>query len=380
VQLSTRIRSVAIATGVGLACARVCSAQETPDDQTLATLLRWFGDSNHVSVRSAVGDYSVPLANGTGLMLHWNNEKVTVPGITGAPGSQEAIDAITTASHPISGNPYADFVKVRNELQAEMSKGGAAVSYYHSSEVDYLAQQVAARYARDLRGQQLNLSVGTSYGWDQIDPVENVNNPVAPATKNTLHANAVATEVLSPASVLRVGVEVDHVEGLQHNPYRRVYAGGTSVPENQPTNRLRRDAFVKFNQYLANRSSLKFSYRFYNDDWGVMSHETGAQLSQYLTSGLNVQYRYRWYTQTAADFYRAEYLTTNGVDGYLTGDYRLGPLSSHLFDVTLQMDLGVLAASSRAFRHLGVTLDYGRYFNSNNYSADILETGVDFRF
>jgi hypothetical protein len=380
VQLSPSIRSVAFATGVGLACARVCSAQETPDDQVMATLLRLFGDSNHVTVRSAVGDYSMPFQNGVGMTLHWNNEKVTVPGISAPPGSQEAIDAITTASHPISGNPYADYVKVRNELQAEVSKGGGAVSYYHSSEVDYLAQQIAVRYARDLAGQQVNVSVGTSYGWDAIDPVENVNNPVAPATKTTLHGNVVATDILGPTSVLRVGVEMDHVEGLQHNPYRRVYAGGTSVPENHPSSRLRRDAFLKFNQYLANRSSLKFSYRFYDDDWGVLSHEAGAQLSQYLTSGLNVQYRYRWYTQTPADFYRAEYLTTNGVDGYLTGDYRLGPLSSHLFDVTLQMDLGVLASSSRSLRHLGVSLDYGRYFNSNNYSADILETGVDFRF
>jgi hypothetical protein len=48
--------------------------------------------------------------------------------------------------------------------------------------------------------------------------------------------------------------------------------------------------------------------------------------------------------------------------------------------MTLQFDLGVLASGSRSLRHLGLTLDYGRYFNSSNYSADILETGVDFRF
>jgi hypothetical protein len=332
-------------------------------------------------VRSAVGDYSVPLGKGgTDLSLHWNNERVTVPGIAAPPGSQEAVDAITTASRPISGNPYQDFVKVRNELQGELARGNAAMSYYHSSESDYLAQQIAARYARDLAGQQYNLALGTSYGWDRIDPLRNVNTTAQPASKTTLHANAIATDVLGPTTVLRVGVEMDHVDGLQHNPYRRVYAGGTSVPENHPSRRERRDAFLKLNQYFANRSSLKFSYRFYQDDWGIVSHETGAQLSQYLTSGMNVQYRYRWYTQTAADFYRDDYTSTSGVNGYLTGDYRLGPLSSHLFDVTLQFDLGVLAAPSRSLRHLGVTLDYGRYFNSSNYSADILESGVDFRF
>jgi hypothetical protein len=92
------------------------------------------------------------------------------------------------------------------------------------------------------------------------------------------------------------------------------------------------------------------------------------------------QYQYRWYTQTSANFYLPEYPTTNGVNGYLTGDYRLGPLSSHLFGLSLNFDLGVLAADSKWMRPFDVALDYERYFNSNNYSADILETGLTFRF
>ena len=42
--------------------------------------------------------------------------------------------------------------------------------------------------------------------------------------------------------------------------------------------------------------------------------------------------------------------------------------------------LGVLAAESPKLRRFGISLDYERYFNSNNYSADILETGLDYRF
>src|SRR5262249_16218254 len=142
----------------------------------------------------------------------------------------------------------------------------------------------------------------------------------------------------------------------------------------------RRDAFLKFNQYLSNRSSVKLDYRFYTDDWGVVSHEASTRLAQYLSRGMYAQYEYRFYTQTQADFYRTEYASTNGIQGYLTGDYRLGPLSSHLFGLTLNFDLGVMAAESRVWKHLNVSLDYERYFNSNNYSADILETGLDFRF
>ena len=42
--------------------------------------------------------------------------------------------------------------------------------------------------------------------------------------------------------------------------------------------RDRRDAFLKYNQYLPNRSSVRFDYRFYTDDWGVLSHSIEANV------------------------------------------------------------------------------------------------------
>ena len=81
-----------------------------------------------------------------------------------------------------------------------------------------------------------------------------------------------------------------------------------------------------------------------------------------------------------ADFYRLVYPSTDGVGGYLTGDYRMAALSSHLFGVAVNLDFGVLAAESATLRRLRARMSYDRYFNSNNYSANILESGVDFRF
>jgi hypothetical protein len=374
--------------GIGIAFAIVGCAGLAPavradasdDDDNGGALLRYFNDSNHILVRSMMGDYTFTLPKSAALAVHWNNERVTIPAVSAPPGSPEAVDAITTASRPISGNAYQDFIKVRNEVTGEMTKGNGAFNYYVSMESDYLAQQVGAHYAKDLNDAKLNLSMGTSYGWDRIDPLPDDDTRTSPASKTTLHWNAEATQVLSPVTMLRVGVEYNLVEGLQHNPYRNVYAGGTIVPENQPDERQRRDVFVRVNQYLQNRSSLKFSYRLYNDDWGITSHELGARLSQYITPGTYVRYQYRYYTQTAADFYRAEYLTTNGIDGYLTGDYRMAALSSHLFGVAVHFDLGTLAADTRWLRPLGLWANYERYFNSNNYSADILETGVGLHF
>ena len=370
-----------LAAGLASAGAAPALAQEAADEpQVAGTLVRWFTDSEHVSVRSLSTDWAWPLARGSDLTFHYNNERVFIPAISAPPGSQDAIDAITTASRPISGNAFEDFVKQRNEVQGEYERGHAAVNYYVSSESDYLAQQVGGRWDRDFRQQTMNLSFGSSWGWDEITPLQNDRTQTGDARKTTLHWNAIMTQVVSPSLLVRYGVEYNLVNGLQHNPYRDVYAGGTNVPERTPDVRQRRDAFLRVNQALPNRASIKFSYRFYNDDWGVTSHELGTRLSQYVTRGLSARWEYRWYTQTAANFWSDSYASVTGIDGFLTGDYRLGPLASHLFGGSLRADLEAFAPTRTFVRRMTLWFDLERYFNSNNYSANVVETGVDFRF
>ncbi len=380
-QVTTRTASPWLAAALVSLWAVPAVAQGLADEPPRAgTLMRWFTDSDRVSVRSMTGHWALPLKQASGLNFDFNNERVLIPAVASPPGTQEAVDAITTASRPIAGNAFEDFVKVRNEMQGDYERGPMALSYYVSSESDYLAQQVGGRWNRDLREQARNLSLGSSWSWDAIDPVADDDTQTRAASKTTLHWNAVLTDVLSPTTMVRYGVEYNLVSGLQHNPYRNVYAGGTNVPERHPEHRQRRDAFVRVSHALPNRSSMKLHYRFYNDDWGVDSHELGSRLSQYLTRGMSVRWEYRWYTQTPAEFFSSNYTDPTGIDGYRTGDYRLGDLASHLFGGALRMDLDALAPSHNVLRRLSLWLDVERYFNSNHYSANVVETGVDFRF
>jgi hypothetical protein len=170
------------------------------------------------------------------------------------------------------------------------------------------------------------------------------------------------------------------VHGLQHDPYRNVYVGGTNVPENAPTERMRHDLFADLNQYINNRSSLNLDYRYYSDDWGVSSHAVGIKLNQYVTDNLVFRYRYRYYTQAPATFYREEYTQPGGVNGYQTGDYRLGDFGASLFGGRVTWTMG------HVLRRIGVPgpaqlmFSYERYFNSNNFSASIVETGLTVAF
>ena len=363
-----------------LAWAPLAGAEPPPESPAARSMFRYFTGSDHIGVRSLMGDYTMPVRDNAALSVHWNNERVHIPAISAVAGSQEAIDAITTASRPIAGNAFQDFVKVRNEFQGALSSGNRALEYYLSTESDYLGQQLTARYDKDYQDELLNVAIGTSYGWDAIMPANDTDTNTGDDKKTTLHWNVVATRVMAPTTVVRAGVEYNIVRGLQHNPYRNVYAGGTNVAERHPDARQRRDLFLKLNQYLSNRSSIKFNYRLYNDDWGITSHEIGSNLNQYISQGLFVRWDYRYYTQTSADFYRPEYPTIDGIDGYRTGDYRMGVLSSHLFGAAVNVSLADLVPDHHLWRRLGVSVNYERYFNNNNYSANIVETALDFRF
>lgn len=381
-QLNRSARHALLASLLALAVAGTpARGGDLPPEQPAArSMFRTFTGSDHIGVRSLMGDYTMPVLSNSALSIHWNNERVRIPAISAPAGSPEAVDAITTASRPIAGDAFQDFVKVRNEFQGAFSSGNRSLEYYLSTESDYLGQQVTARYDRDMKDDLLNLAFGTSYGWDAITPVNDSDTDAGDDKKTTLHWNVVATRVLAPTTVVRAGVEYNIVRGLQHNPYRNVYAGGLRVSERHPDARQRRDLFLKLNQYLSQRSSVKLNYRLYNDDWGITSHEIGTNLSQYVRQGVFLRWDYRYYTQTSADFYRPEYATVDGIDGYRTGDYRMGVLSSHLFGASVNVDLADIVADHGVWSRFGLSVNYERYFNNNNYSANILETALDFRF
>lgn len=384
-QLTPRMRR-----GIGIGAALVAACASAPpvgavptmlEDQKADSWFQYFYGSDDVSVRSLIQNLSLGLPKASTLNFAWNNEHVVIPAIDAPAGSQEAIDAITTASRPITGNgAYSEFDKTRNEFTGEVARGRSALNYYLSVEPDYVGQQIGVRHNKDFDQQLLNVAMGASYGWDTIEPLADDDTNTGASSKTTVHVNAAATRVVTPTVMVRVGAEVNVVTGLQHNPYRNVYAGGTSVPESHPSDRMRRDVYVQAHKYMKNRSSVKLSYRLYNDDWGILSHEGGAKLDQYITRGLYASWNYRYYTQSAADFYRTEYASTSGVNGYLTGDYRMSPLSSSLFGFGLNVDLAGLAFENAALSRMGLRFDYERYFNSLNYSANFLTTKLVYSF
>jgi hypothetical protein len=381
-QLSGRCATRGVLAAALVALPRVASAQMAEDDRQLGYLFRYFADSDRVHVSSHYSEGVLQPTRDTELYVQWGHERVVVPGVAAPPGSAEAVDAITSASRPVSSRfgAYENFTKTRNQIDAEFRAKGCNAGYYVSRESDYLAQQVRGLASRDWFDRALNIAAGSSYGWDRIEPLEDDDTAAQAESKRTWHGDVVATHAFTPTTLVRLGLEWNEVRGLQHNPYRNVMAGGTRVPERHPDRRTRKDVYVRVNQYLMNESSLKLSYMRYLDDWGVRSHTAGIELSQYVTSKIVAGYRYRYYNQGSADFFREEYASSDGVGGYVSKDYRLSDFNAHLMGAELSWGLDGVFEDSAVLDGLALSLSYSRYFNTRNFSANILETGLAWAF
>jgi Protein of unknown function (DUF3570) len=68
---------------------------------------------------------------------------------------------------------------------------------------------------------------------------------------------------------------------------------------------------------------MYFSYRYMTDDWGIDSHTGEVRLHWPLGDGY-IEPQLRYYTQNAADFYRASLVSGTALPRYASADFRLG--------------------------------------------------------
>ena len=114
-------------------------------------------------------------------------------------------------------------------------------------------------------------------------------------------------------------------------------------------------------------------YKWFQDDWGVMSHQLGGKLSWAVTDWLTLGPGYFWYTQGEADFYRDPYGSdkTFAATGYATSDLRLGNYTANSYE------LGASVKVSKGFK---INLLGAYYEQSNGFEAQWWAIGATYAF
>ena len=220
------------------------------------------------------------------------------------------VDSISSASIDVvtSASPYTEH---RTEKTIGMTSINDAstmnFSYTTSKENDYDAKTAGASFSHDMFGDLTTVTLGYSRGWD------NVGSSIDPAFSEDAGRQSYRlglSQILTKNSIMGLDIETITDEGFLNNPYRSVrYLDSTSAlgysyePEVYPRTRTSNAIAIRSLYYLPYRASINGEYRFYNDTWDITAHTFSLGYTHPLEKNWILDFKYRYYTQSHADFY-----------------------------------------------------------------------------
>ena len=221
--------------------------------------------------------------------------------------------------------------------------------------------------------------------------------------RNSYALSVGLSQVLHPKLQGAVFADLVRQEGLLSNPLQRVYfqdrsdyyignyqtLGRYQDPsqtdlfhladdvERLPHHRLKIPLGARLNYYINENMVLRTYARYYQDDWGIRSETLQVELPVRLNLSWRVVPIYRYYAQTAADYFRPynQHLST---EAFYTSDYDLSAFSSHQWGAAVQFRALFSTPKIVAFGLKSAQLRAQNYSRSDGLSAFIVSTAFQF--
>lgn len=186
-------------------------------------------------------------------------------------------------------------------------------------------------------------------------------------------------QVVSQRSVLNANVFLLRDNGYLSNHYqtilRQTDLNDDGVMEtflaadHRPDSRRASGTSVKWMMQWRPVYATHAGYRYYLDDWGIQSHTLDVKQYLDVTDKLVVSLLWRYYDQTAADFYRDPEGSNPAfrMTGFGSSDHRMGSYSAR----TLELGTAV-----KVMDDMTLNLQVGNYEHSTDFSAVWYAAGV----
>jgi hypothetical protein len=222
-------------------------------------------------------------------------------------------------------------------------------------------------------------------------------------SRNTYSASISFSQIISKKAQISIFLDVVQQKGLLANPMQRVYFGdranyyignASNIPnyislknidvfqladdiERLPNTRFKLPIGARLNYYLNEIISIRTYYRYYYDDWGIISHTANIELPIKINDKFTLFPTYRYYSQTAADYF-APYEQLLSTNEFYTSDYDLSKFNSNQFGFGISYT--DIFTTSRIWK-LGlksVDLKYSNYKRNTGLTAGIISAAFKF--
>ena len=290
--------------------------------------------------------------------------------------SSASIDVITTGASPY-GETRTEYSVGADYLY---DKSIVGVGYTNSDESDYQSNTVYFNVSQDFFGDLSTLSFGYSQGRDDV--YQN-GNPDFAGNIDRYNYRLGLNQVVTPSLVVGLNYEMVTEEGYLNNPYRSYRyltnpldpaQGYQFAREVYPTTHTSDAAALRFIYYLDWRASVGGSYRFYTDDWGVDANTVQLTYTHVLLENWVVDFKYRYYEQSAADFYGDLFQTpSQDPKNYRGRDKELSNFNNHTVSLYLSYSRPVrnryVDRASLSLQWDRIWFSYDDFRNLNDHTA-----------
>jgi len=197
--------------------------------------------------------------------------------------------AISGATPRMSDERKAGDVKVTRYF--ERSSVAVGVSRSHEHDYDSTAVSIDAGFSSDDNNRRW--SIGLGYASDKIG---STNDAALHERKHTTEFALGVTQALSATDLVQVNATYNLGHGFYSDPYKE--------PDIRPRVRKQGILLARWNHHFEGLgSTLRSSYRFYRDSFGIQAHTLGAEWVQPVGATVTLTPSLRLYSQSAAYFY-----------------------------------------------------------------------------
>ncbi|GMQ92522.1 MAG: DUF3570 domain-containing protein [Gammaproteobacteria bacterium] len=370
-------KALSIATLTLLGSTAVATQAEEPKGKwELDTAFLYYSESDRVSVFEPIFNAKLNLKDDASI-----NMKLVVDALTGSsPNGAIAFNTPQTFTRPSNNGSYTaganetpldpNYRDIRVALSAEWIKPlgktlKGIFGAYGSREIDYTSFGISGTLSKDFNNRNTTLTTGLAISQDSVDPLGGVplGLSVMPApgvvkakTGSTDDKQVVdlligLTQVISRKMLMQFNFTYGQDDGYLTDPYKILTIltpGGALDPvpatpyiyEKRPDVRKRKALYWQTVYQVNSKQTLRGSYRYYWDDWGIKSHTVDFRYRFNLGGGKHfIQPHFRYYIQDKADFYYYN-LVTGATPTYASADFRLADMSTRTIGVKYGRKLG----------------------------------------
>jgi hypothetical protein len=313
---------------------------------------------------------------------HVLNLKLVVDALTGAtPSGALPSNTVQTFTRPSGNGSYTvqpgelplddTFHDTRVALSANWEQPltdrlRSQIGVNFSREYDFTSLGISGNLARDFNDRNTTLSAGINLESDWIEPEGAIPTPFGAMQpvgavqargddkddKTIVDFLFGVTQTINARSIMQLSYSISQADGYLTDPFKILSVVDDSTGdvigndvyrfENRPDKRNKQSLYWQTN-YRLDRDRIRFSYRYFWDDWDIQSHTFDLSYRWNFAENQFLEPEVRYYQQSEAEFYEPLLLESDVQNGTLpefaSADQRLAEFNAVTVSVKYQRQL-----------------------------------------